>query len=88
MDYQIVISPEFNINPDAFLSAWNDDVDCRDTALAERLDQAVEMCALPSALSPFQIAKMAKQVRWREFVETGAGHGSTHSGSATRRSRS
>ena len=39
MDYQIVLSPEFNINPDAFLSAWNDDVDCRDTALAERLDQ-------------------------------------------------
>jgi hypothetical protein len=39
MDYQIVFSPEFNINPDAFLSAWNDDVECRDTALAERLDQ-------------------------------------------------
>ena len=39
MDYQIVFSPEFNISPDAFLSAWNDDVDCRDTALAERLDQ-------------------------------------------------
>jgi len=39
MDYQIVLSPEFKINPDAFLSAWNDDVDCRDTALAERLDQ-------------------------------------------------
>ena len=39
MDYQIVFSPEFNINPDAFLSAWNDDVDCRDKALAERLDQ-------------------------------------------------
>ena len=38
MDYQIVLSPEFNINPDAFLSAWNDDVDCRDTALAELLD--------------------------------------------------
>ena len=39
MDYQIVFSPEFNINSDAFLSAWNDDVECRDTALAERLDQ-------------------------------------------------
>jgi hypothetical protein len=39
MDYQIVFSPEFNINPDAFLSAWNDDVDCRDTAPAKRLDQ-------------------------------------------------
>jgi hypothetical protein len=39
MDYQIVLSPEFNINPDAFLLAWNDDVDCRDIALAERLDQ-------------------------------------------------
>jgi hypothetical protein len=39
MDYQIVLSPEFSINPDAFLSAWNDDVDCRDIALAERLDQ-------------------------------------------------
>ena len=39
MDYQIVLSPEFKINPDAFLSAWNDDVDCRDIALAERLDQ-------------------------------------------------
>ena len=39
MDYQIVLSSEFNINPDAFLSAWNDDVDCRDIALAERVDQ-------------------------------------------------
>ena len=39
MDYQIVLSPEFNINPDAFLLAWNDDVDCRDIALAERVDQ-------------------------------------------------
>ena len=39
MDYQIVLSPEFKITPDAFLSAWNDDVDCRDKALAERLDQ-------------------------------------------------
>ena len=39
MDYQIVLSPEFNINPDAFLSAWNDDVDGRGIALAERLDQ-------------------------------------------------
>ena len=39
MDYQIVLSPEFSINPDAFLSAWNDDVDCRDIALAERVDQ-------------------------------------------------
>src|SRR5215468_2829930 len=39
MDYQIVLSPEFNINPDAFLSAWNDDVDCRGIALAERVDQ-------------------------------------------------
>jgi hypothetical protein len=39
MDYQIVLSPEFQINPDAFLSAWNDDVDCRAIALAERLDQ-------------------------------------------------
>ena len=50
----------------------------RPQSLAERLDQAVEMCALPSALSPLQIAKMAKQVGWREVVETGAGHGSTH----------
>jgi hypothetical protein len=39
MDYQIVLSPEFKINPDAFLSAWNDDADCRDIALAERVDQ-------------------------------------------------
>jgi hypothetical protein len=39
MDYQIVLSPEFKINPDAFLSAWNDDVDGRGIALAERLDQ-------------------------------------------------
>ena len=39
MDYQIVFSPEFNINPDAFLSAWNDDVDGRGIALAERVDQ-------------------------------------------------
>ena len=42
MDYQIVISPDFNINTDAFLSAWNDDVNCRDKALAERLDQPPE----------------------------------------------
>jgi len=40
MDYQIVLSPEFKINPDAFLSAWNDDVDCRGIALAERVDQS------------------------------------------------
>jgi len=39
MDYQIVLSPEFKISPDAFLSAWNDDVDCRAIALAERVDQ-------------------------------------------------
>ena len=39
MDYQIVLSPEFKINPNAFLSAWNDDVDCRDIALAEFLAQ-------------------------------------------------
>jgi hypothetical protein len=39
MDYQIVLSPEFKTNPDAFLSAWNDDVDCRNIALAERVDQ-------------------------------------------------
>jgi|SRR6516164_1333240 hypothetical protein len=39
MDYQIVLSPEFQIHPDAFLSAWNGDVDCRDIALAERVDQ-------------------------------------------------
>src|SRR5262245_6737975 len=39
MDYQIVLSPEFEINPDAFRSAWNDDVDCRGIALAERVDQ-------------------------------------------------
>ena len=42
MDYQIVLSPEFKINPDTFLSAWNDDVDCRDIALAERVDQPPE----------------------------------------------
>ena len=39
MDYQIVLSPEFQINPEAFLSDWNDDVDCRDIAMAERVDQ-------------------------------------------------
>ena len=39
MDYQIVFSPECNINPEAFLAAWNDDADCRVTALAERLHQ-------------------------------------------------
>src|SRR5215471_11022166 len=39
MDYHIVLSPEFKINPDAFLLAWNDDVDCRDIALAELVDQ-------------------------------------------------
>jgi hypothetical protein len=39
MDYQIVLSPEFNINPEAFLSAWNDDVDCRDIARAERVNE-------------------------------------------------
>src|SRR6476620_7509552 len=39
-DYQIVLFSEFRINLDAFFSAWNDDVDCRDIALAERVDQS------------------------------------------------
>jgi hypothetical protein len=39
MDYQIVLSPEFNINPAAFLSAWNDNAECRDIALAEAVAQ-------------------------------------------------
>lgn len=39
MNYQIVLAPELHIDPDAFLAAWNDAVDYRGIAVAERLDQ-------------------------------------------------
>ena len=39
MDYQIVFAPECNIDLTAFLSAWNDDPECRAIARATRLGQ-------------------------------------------------
>jgi hypothetical protein len=39
MDCPIVFFLECNINPDAFLTAWNDAAACRDTVLAQRRDQ-------------------------------------------------
>jgi hypothetical protein len=38
MDYQVILSPELSITPEAFIAAWNADPSCRDTALAARLD--------------------------------------------------
>ena len=52
MDYQIVFSPECNINPEAFLAAWNDAADCRVTALAERLNYP-QWVTRPSAYLQF-----------------------------------
>ena len=38
MDYQVILSPELSITPEAFIAEWNADPACRDTALAARVD--------------------------------------------------
>jgi len=38
MDYQIILSPTLSMSPETFIAAWNDDPDCRATALATRID--------------------------------------------------
>ena len=38
MDYQVILSPELSITPEAFIAAWNADPACRDTAPAVRVD--------------------------------------------------
>ena len=35
MDYQVIFSPDLELTPDTFISAWNDDPEYRDKARAE-----------------------------------------------------
>jgi hypothetical protein len=39
MDYQVVFSPDLDLTPDTFISAWNDDPECRDKAQAAPLHE-------------------------------------------------
>ncbi len=39
MDYQVVFSPDLQLTPDTFISAWNRDPECRDKAQAEPIHE-------------------------------------------------
>jgi hypothetical protein len=39
MDYQVILAPDLDLTPDAFISAWNGDPECRDKAQAEPLHE-------------------------------------------------
>jgi hypothetical protein len=39
MDYQVILAPDLELTPDTFISAWNDDPECRNKAQAESLHE-------------------------------------------------